>query len=328
VLPTPLSTLLGTDLPIIQGGMSWVSHFNLASAVSNAGGLGVLGAATMDPEELRTEIQAVRVLTDRPFAVNVPLISVRPDGTDTNRALMDVVMDQRVPIVITGAGSAKLFTKELQAAGAIVLHVVPSPSLARKAEAAGVDGVVAESTEAGGHVRAGGLATLSLVPQVVDAVACPVVAAGGIADGRGILAAMALGAAGVQIGTRFVATRECQAHAAYKRALIDAPAEGSALYSRDYHASRGLATEIVVRLVELERTGAPQSEITSLRGRDRARIGCVEGHIDEGICPAGSAVGLVDSELTVADLMAELERGLRSGFDAVERSLDVQRSTD
>ena len=323
---TPLSALLGTDLPIIQGGMAWVSRFELASAVSNAGGLGVLGAATMDPEELRTEIEAVRVLTDRPFAVNVPLICLRPDGSDTTRAMIDVVIAQRVPVVITGAGSARMFTEELQAAGATVLHVVPSPELARKAEAAGVDGLVAESVEAGGHVRADGLATLSLIPQVVDAVSCPVVAAGGIADGRGVLAALALGADGVQIGTRFIATKECEAHAAYKRALIDAPAEGSTVYSRAYHASRGLSTAVVTRLVELERAGAPQSEIAALRGRDRARLGCIEGQIHLGICPAGSGVGLVQEVTSVADVMAELETGMGVGLDTIGRILDAERT--
>ena len=326
MVPTPLTRLLGTPLPIVQGGMAWVSRFGLASAVSEAGGLGVLGAATMDADELRTEIRAVRVLTDRPFGVNVPLICVRPDGSDTTRELLDVVIAERVPVVITGAGSPARHTDELKDGGAVVLHVVPSPALAEKAEAAGVDAVIAESSEAGGHVRPGGLATLSLVPQVVDAVSCPVVAAGGIGDARGVLAALALGADGVQMGTRFVATAECEAHADYKRAVVEAGAEGSPIYCRTHHASRGLATPIVRRLIELEKGGASPEELAALRGRHRAQLGCVEGELEEGICPSGSGVGLVGEVATVADVLAEIADGLAQGIDRLERILDAQRS--
>lgn len=299
--------------------MSWVSRHRLASAVSECGGLGVLGAATMEPEELRAEIAALRARTAAPFAVNLPLVCLRPDGTSVVEELAAVVVEERVPIVITGAGSPARLTARLHAAGALVLHVVPSPELARKAEDAGVDAVVAESCEAGGHVRVGGLATFSLLPQVVDAVRCPVVAAGGIADARGALAAFALGAAGVQMGTRFVATAECEAHEAFKRALVAAGSEDAVLYSRAHHASRGLATPIVRRLVELEGAGASVAELATLRGRHRARLGCVEGDVEEGILPAGSAVGLVREAMPVQQVVDDLVVGLFQGLEALER---------
>jgi len=327
VIATSLTRLLEIELPVIQGGMSWVSHCGLASAVSDAGGLGVLGAATMDPDELAAEIEAMRIMTEQPFGVNVPLICVRPDGSDLTRALIDVVLASAAPIVITGAGSAARYTAELKAAGKTVLHVVPSPELALKAEAAGVDAVVAESNEAGGHVRADGLATLSLVPQVVDAVDCPVVAAGGIADARGVLAALALGAGGAQLGTRFIATAECDAHAAYKRAIVAARAEDSAIYCRTHHASRGLLTQIVKELVERERAGASARELAELRGRHRARLGCIEGELDEGICPVGSGVGLVRDTATVAEVMGEIAADLRRQLIELSHVLDVERST-
>lgn len=313
-MQTPLTRLLGIRLPILQGGMSWVSRHGLAAAVSEAGGLGVLGAATMDPEELREEIGRLRAHTRAPFGVNVPLVLLRPDGGDRVGELIEVVIAERVPIVITGAGSPRRFSADLAAAGCLVGHVVPSAELALKALEAGVHFVVAESNESGGHVRSGGLATLSLVPQVVDAVPCPVAAAGGIVDARGVLAALALGADGAQMGTRLVATRECEAHAAYKRALIEAGPEDAVLYGASPRVSRGLRTEFVRRLIELERGGADPEEIARLRGRDRARLGCLEGFVDEGLLPAGSGVGSVRDLPSVAELLGRIERELEQGI--------------
>jgi len=305
--------------------MSWVSHSSLASAVSAEGGLGVLGAATMEPEELALEIDTLRALTDRPFGVNVPLLCLTPDGADRTPALIDVVCIQRVPVVITGAGSPRRYTAQLHAAGCCVLHVVPSPELAQKAQAAGVDAVIAESTEAGGHIRADGLATMALVPQVADAVSIPVAAAGGIADGRGAVAALALGAEAVQLGTRFVATVECEAHPSFKAAVAAASAEASVIYSRAHHASRALATDIVRQLVQLERGGAPTDEIARLRGRQRARLGCVEGEVEQGILPAGCGVGLISNVKSVAEVFADLKREMRATLDRLEGARDVGR---
>jgi len=305
-----LTRLLGIELPIIQAGMTWVSRHELAAAVSRAGALGVIGSGGMDPDELRGEIRALRRRCSQPFAVNVPLLNVRPDGDDTIvERLMRVVLEERVPIAITSAGTPRTYTARLQDAGAVVLHVVPTVALARKARDAGVDALVAEGFESGGHVRSDGLSTFALVPQVVDAVSLPVVAAGGIADARGVAAALALGADGVQIGTRFIATNECNAHRHFKQALVHADSEGTAVYSRAWHTSRALATPLVKRLVEMEQAGASSEEIRAVRGRDRARRGCIEGDLQEGILPAGAGVGLVHEVLPAAEVVQELARG-------------------
>lgn len=301
-----LTAKLGISVPIIQGGMAWVSGGRLAGAVSAAGGLGVLGSATMDPQVLRAEIRAVRAQTDNPFAVNLPLIGLRADGHDVLGELVEVILAEDVPVVITGAGSPARLTRVFKEAGRMVGHVVPSPRLAVKSYEAGVDFVVAESSEAGGHIRPGGLATLSLVPQVVDAVPLPVVAAGGIADGRGVAAAFALGASAVQIGTRFIATAECEAHPAYKDCVVRGNAEDAVIYGPHGHVSRGLANPAVQRMVDMERAGASTEELRAERGKDRARRGCVEGDVEEGILPSGSGVGLVGEIVTVAELLDEL----------------------
>jgi enoyl-[acyl-carrier protein] reductase II len=187
-------------------------------------------------------------------------------------------------------------------------------ALACKARDAGVDALVAEGYESGGHVRNDGLSTFALVPQIVDAVALPVVAAGGIADARGVAAALALGADGVQIGTRFIATTECNAHRAFKEALVHADSEGTAVYSKAWHTSRALATALVKRLVAMEQAGKSSEEIRALRGRDRARRGCIDGDLEQGILPAGAGVGLVREVLPAAAVVEELARGCERIF--------------
>ena len=321
---TDLTRTIGLSHPIVQGGMAWVSGSRLASAVSAAGGLGVLGAATMDPQELRRHIHAVRERTERPFAVNLPLILLRADGADRVEELAHVILAERPPVVITGAGSPAKWTSTFKEAGLLVGHVVPSARLAQKSHAAGVDFVVAESNEAGGHVRPQGLATLSLVPQVVDAVPIPVVAAGGITDGRGVAAALALGASAVQLGTRFVATQECEAHAAFKQSLVAAGSEDPVLYGPEGKISRGLATPAVQHMVELAREGASAEELRAARGIERARLGCVEGSVEEGILPSGSGVGLVRELPTVAGLMDELMATARGQAEALTERLGAR----
>jgi enoyl-[acyl-carrier protein] reductase II len=330
-----LARILGIDHPILQGGMTWVGRHALAAAVSEAGALGVIGSGGMESEELREEIRALRALTVRSFAVNVPLVDVRPCGDEgVVERMIDVVLDERVPIVVTSAGSPSRFTARLKAAGATVLHVVPSVPLARKAADAGVDAIVAESSESGGHVRSDGLATFSLVPQVVDAVRLPVVAAGGICDARGVAAALALGAEGVQLGTLFVATTECNAHPIFKAALLAAESEGTAVYCRHHHASRALATPAVERLVEMESAGASPAELAAFRGRGRAREGCLLGDVERGILPAGAAVGLVREIRPAGEVVRELVRGfsdvlasMRAAFGAADSaSLAVPRT--
>ena len=316
---TRLTRLLDIRHPIVQGGMAWVSRHQLAAAVSEAGGLGVLGAATMEPAELRAEIEAVRGLTNKPFAVNVPLVIVRPDGCDIVEDLIAVILEEKVPVVITGAGSPDRFTTRLQSAGSSVFHVVPSARLAKKSEAAGCNAVIAESQESGGHIRGSGLSTFSLIPQVVDSVAIPVIAAGGIIDGRGIAAALALGADGAQMGTRFLATTECNAHANYKNAVLTASDEGTLVYGRHRATSRALDTDIVRRLVEMEADSATPEALDQLRGRDRARQGCIEGDLQQGICPSGSAVGSVNQILPVAELIDELVRECHAAGGTLKR---------
>ena len=313
-----LTHLLGIEHPILQGGMTWVSRHALAAAVSEAGALGVIGSGGMEPEELRAEIRSLRGLTVRPYAVNVPLVDVRPSGDDgiVDR-LIEVVLDERVPVVVTSAGSPSRFTPRLKAAGATVIHVVPSVPLARKAADAGVDAIVAESTESGGHIRVDGLATFSLVPQAVDAVAIPVVAAGGICDARGVAAAFALGAHGVQLGTLFIATTECNAHALFKAALLAADAEGTAVYCRNHHASRALSTPAVEHLVRMEAGGATLEDLARFRGRGRAREGCLRGDVDGGILPAGAAVGLVREIRPAGEVVRELVRGFAEQLESM-----------
>jgi enoyl-[acyl-carrier protein] reductase II len=310
MLVNALMHLLGIRHPILQGGMSWISRHELAAAVSEAGALGVIGSGGMDAGELRREIRALRAKTDRPFGVNIPLVNVRPDGDDgmVDR-LVDVVLQECVPVVITGGGTPARYTSLLKDVGTTVLHVVPSVRLALKAQDCGVDAVIAESTEAGGHVAPGGLSTMSLVPQVVDALSIPVVAAGGIADARGVAASLVLGASAAQLGTRFIATAECNAHGAFKQALVDAPPQGTAIYCNAWHAGRALRTPAVDRMVEMESAGLELSEIRTYRGRSRPRRGCVEGDVDSGILPAGSAAGLVRDVQTVAEVVAELTDG-------------------
>ena len=325
---SPLLDLLGIRYPVVQGGMAWVSGSKLATAVSCAGGLGVLGAATMDPEELAEEIRRVRSQTAASFGVNLPLIGLRADGGERVGDLVEVILSEDVPVVITGAGSPARWTRVFKDAGRVVGHVIPSPRMASKANDSGVDFVVAESTEAGGHIRAGGLATMSLVPQVVDAVPIPVVAAGGIADGRGVAAALTLGASAVQLGTRFVATQECEAHAAFKAGLVRAEGEDAVLYGPPGFLSRGLNTPPVRRMVEMAEEGASSDELRRVRGTDRARRGCVDGEVEQGILPSGSGVGLVRGLPTVSELIEQLMHDARKQLEAASTLADKGLESD
>lgn len=306
-----LLQILQVDVPLIQGGMTWVSRHELAAAVSEAGGLGVIGAGGMDARELREEIQLMKGLTDRSFGVNVPLINVKPgSGKDGPTTLMEATLEEGVPVVITAAGSPSVWTHRIHETGAAVLHVVPSREFAIKCEDAGVDVIVAEGLDAGGHVSVGGPSTASLIPQVVESVLIPVVAAGGIADARGVADAMALGAHGVQVGTRFICTLECNAHEAFKRALLDAGSDGTGVYSIQRHASRALRTPAVQTMIDMDESGATSEEVLVFRGRDRAYQGCVLGNIEDGILPAGTGVGLVQEVMPAGEVVRELARGL------------------
>ena len=253
-MKTRITQLLGIKYPVIQGGMAWVAEHHLAAAVSEAGGLGLLGGANAPGEVIREEIRKTRKLTDKPFGVNVMLMS--PHAQDVAR----VVVEESVSVVTTGAGNPEKFMEEWKRAGIKVIPVVASVALAKRMERSGADGVVAEGYESGGHI--GEATTMTLVPQVADAVSIPVIAAGGIADGRGLAAALMLGAEAVQMGTRFVAAREAVVHENYKKRIIQAKDIDTAVTGRSHgHPIRCLRNQMTRESLQLEREGNPFEEL-------------------------------------------------------------------
>lgn len=305
-LPTPLTRLLGIRYPIIQGGMVWTAGAKLAVAVSEAGALGVLGAGSMKPDGLRQAIRDVRRGTAAPFGVNIPLMR------EDRLALVGVCEEEHVGIVITSSGDPRALTARFTEAGCTVLHVVATVKHARKAADAGCHAVIAEGFEAGGHNGVDEITTLTLVPQVVDAVRVPVVAAGGIADGRGMAAALALGASGVQLGTRFAATAESDAHAVYKQQVVDATDRDTVLTMRGLMPVRMLRTPFTLQAVEAERRGATREELLALLGRKRERLGISEGNVDEGMFEAGQSAGLVHDIPPAADVVRRIMEEYRT----------------
>ncbi|MEY3692796.1 MAG: hypothetical protein RL157_120, partial [Bacteroidota bacterium] len=273
---TRLTQLLGIEHPIIQGGMIWCSGWELAAAVSNAGGLGTLGSGSMYPDELRAQLASLRAATDRPFAVNLPMLY--PNIAEHLQSCIDF----DVPVVITSAGNPKLHTPWLKERGRTVLHVVASSTFAVKAEAAGVDAVIAEGFEAGGHNGRDETTTMVLVPAVVDAVSIPVVAAGGISDGRSMAAALMLGAEGVQMGSRFVATPEASAHEAFKREVLQAGEGDTQLTLKELAPVRLLKNPFYAEVAAAYARGAQPEELAALLGRGRAKKGMREGDLVEG----------------------------------------------
>lgn len=290
--PVPFSDrriqeLFNIEIPIIQAGMVWVSGAKLAAAVSEAGGLGLIGSGSMKPDLLREHIRTAKTQTTKPFGVNIPLL--RGDADE----LVQVVLDEKVPIVFSSAGSPRKYTPLLQQKGCKVVHVVPSVKFAKKVEDAGCDAVVAEGFEAGGHNGIDMVTTMALVPQVVDAISIPVIAAGGIADGRGIAAALMLGAAGVQIGTRFAATVESSAHEKYKQALLDADDTATDFALLKIGPARMIRNQWTMRVREAEAKGATKEDLVQLLGNKRERLGIFEGDSDEGQMEAGQGAGLI-----------------------------------
>ena len=300
-----ICSLLGIEYPIIQGGMVWCSGWRLAAAVSNAGGLGLLGAGSMHPETLREHIRRCQAATDRPFGVNVPLMYPEID------TIMQLMVDEGVKIMFVSAGSPRKWTGWLKDRGVTVVHVVASSAFARKAEQAGVDAIVAEGFEAGGHNGREETTTLCLIPAVRQATTLPLIAAGGIATGEGILAAQALGAEGVQIGTRFALTEESSAAQAFKEHCLSL-AEGDTRLLLHQLAPTRLARGTFRTLVEeAERRGASKDELRELLGRGRAKRGIFEGDLEEGELEIGQAASLLQGKgiQTVAQVMQELIDG-------------------
>lgn len=296
MLTTAITRLLGIRHPILQGGMAWVGTAELAAAVSEAGGLGIVGAGSRPADWVRDQIRQVRQRTSLPFGVNVLLIS--PHAAD----IVQVVIDESVPVVTTGAGTPGPFMPALKARGIRVLPVVASVALAKRLERMGADGFVAEGMESGGHI--GELTTLVLVPQVVDAVRVPVVAAGGIADGRGLAAALALGAQGVQMGTRFVASTECIAHQAYKDKIIAARDRSTvATGYRLGHPVRALENRFTRQFAEMEeRREITEADLIEF-GTGRMRLGSIEGDVDNGSLMCGQIAGLIGEVKTCRQIV-------------------------
>lgn len=301
---TRLTQLLNIEYPIIQGGMVWVSNWRLAAAVSNAGGLGQIGSGSMDWEQIRENIRTVREHTDKPWGLNIPMM--RPDFEDICR----IGLEEGARIFTTSAGNPMKAAPLLKRDDTIIIHVVPSVKGARKAQDAGFNAVVCEGYEAGGHDGLDEICTIALTPQVASAVDIPVVAAGGIADGRGIAAALVLGAEGVQMGTRFVATVECNAHENFKRKLVEAPDNGTIITGRKMNMLRSLRNAFTVRMAEAERNGASAEELLRIIGdeHNRAELGMIEGNADEGVFEAGQSSGLVHDIPTVAELFEHLKQ--------------------
>ena len=297
-MQTEVTKLLGIEYPIIQGGMAWVAEYHLASAVSNAGGLGLIGAASAPADWVREQVKKAKELTDKPFGVNIMLMSPYADE------VAEIVAEEGVKVVTTGAGNPEKYMKMWKEAGVKVIPVVASVALAKRMERSGADAVVAEGCEAGGHI--GESTTMVLVPQVADAVNIPVIAAGGIADGRGIAAAFMLGAKGVQMGTHFVVTEESQVHDNYKERIIKARDIDSRVTGRTTgHPVRALRNEMTKQYIELENKGASFEELEhlTLGGLRRA---VVDGDVVNGSVMAGQIAGMVKSKMSCKELIDKL----------------------
>lgn len=299
-LETRITSLFGIRYPIVQAGMVWTAGQKLAVAVSEAGGIGLIGAGSMKPDLLREQIRKARSRTYRPFGVNIPLS--RADAEE----LIQATIDEGVKIVVTSSGHPLKFTGRLKKAGCTVVHVIAAVKHALKAHAAGCDAVVAEGFEAGGHNGIDEITTLTLVPQVRDAVPIPVIAAGGIADGRGMAAALALGADGVQVGTRFAATEEASAHALYKELVVRAGDSDTILTLRTITPVRMIKTPFALKAAKAEREGTGAEELDALLGHHRERLGIFEGNLEEGMFEAGQSAGLVREILPAGEVIRRM----------------------
>lgn len=308
---TTLCDLLQIKYPVIQGGMAWISDATLAAAVSNAGGLGVIAGGNAEKHIVAEQIRQIKSLTDKPYALNIMLLSPYADD------IIELAIEMRVPIVITGAGSPGKYIDSLKSHGIKVLPVVPSVALAKRMEGLGVDAVIVEGTEAGGHV--GELTTMALVPQVVDSVNLPVVAAGGIADGRGMAAAFMLGACGVQVGTRFLVADECTVHSAYKDMVIEAKDTSSVVTGRSTgHPVRILKNKLYRQYNALEKSGASPEEIEAL-GAGALRKAAVLGDVVYGSVMAGQVAGLIRKRESCDAIIQDLVEGCKQSFSLGKR---------
>ena len=295
-----ITTLFNIKYPIIQAGMIWNSGWRLASAASNSGILGLIGAGSMYPEVLREHIQKCKAATDQPFGVNVPMLY--PNITE----IMDIIVEEDVKIVFTSAGNPKTWTTWLQDKGITVVHVVSSVKFALKAQAAGVDAIVAEGFEAGGHNGRDETTTLTLIPMVKEQLQIPLIAAGGIATGKAMLACMILGADGVQVGSRFVASEESSAHQAFKQVVVDAKEGDTQLTLKELAPVRLIKNKFYNDLQELYKTAPTPEQLKELLGRARAKRGMFEGDLEDGELEIGQIAGLIHDVKPVAEIVAEI----------------------
>jgi enoyl-[acyl-carrier protein] reductase II len=299
-LKNRITSLFGIDFPVIQAGMIWCSGWRLASAVSNAGGLGLLGAGSMTPELLEEHIRKCKAATDKPFGVNIPLLFSRVDKQ------FEIVIREGVKIVFTSAGNPSTWTPFLKQHGITVVHVVANVKSAIKCERSGVDAIVAEGFEAGGHNGKEETTTLTLIPLIRQATAMPLIAAGGIATGRGLLAVMALGAEGAQIGSRFVASAESSAHHAFKQRILETGDGGTSLAMKKVMPVRLIRNAFCEKMHQMEESGASPEELMELLGKGRAKSGMFEGALDEGELEIGQVAAIIDQIKPAGEIVHEI----------------------
>ena len=298
--PNRITELFGIQYPVIAGGMVWCSGWRLAAAVSNAGGLGLLGAGSMHPETLIEHIDKMNAATDKPWGINIPLMYPEIDR------LIEIIIEKGVKIVFTSAGSPKKYTARFHEAGIKVAHVVSSSKFAKKCEEAGVDAVVAEGFEAGGHNGREETTTLALIPQVRDAISLPLIAAGAIGSGKAMLAATALGAEGVQIGTLFAVSEESSASDAFKQLCVDLGEDGTMLALKKISPTRLIKNELFAKIAEAENRGAEADELRELLGRAASKRGIFEGDLEHGELEIGQIASTIKEVKPVAQIMHEL----------------------
>jgi enoyl-[acyl-carrier protein] reductase II len=295
-----ITDLFGIQYPLIQGGMIWNSGWRLASAVSNAGGLGLIGAASMYPEVLVEHVQKCKKATDKPFGVNIPMLYPNIEEH------MKTIVDYKVPIVFTSAGNPKLWTAHLKKHNVKVVHVVSSVKFALKAQDAGVDAIVAEGFEAGGHNGREETTTLTLIPMVKEKLKVPLIAAGGIGTGRGMLAAMVLGADGVQVGSRFAASEESSAHQLFKQAIVEANEGDTVLTLKELAPVRLIKNKFYNQLAELYQTSPTPEQLKELLGRARAKRGMFEGDLEDGELEIGQISGLIHDIKPAGQIVSDM----------------------
>ena len=306
-----ITSLFGIEYPIIQAGMIWASGWRLASAVSNAGGLGLIGAGSMYPQVLREHIQKCQQATDKPFGVNIPMLY--PDIEQ----LMEIIIELGVKIVFTSAGNPKTWTSHLKEKGITVVHVVSSVRFAKKAEEAGVDAIVAEGFEAGGHNGRNETTTLTLIPSVREHISVPLIAAGGIGTGAAMLAVMVLGADGVQVGSRFVASHEASSHERFKQLVVEAGEGATQLTLKELAPVRLLKNKFYQDIQRAYEQGAGMEELKSLLGRARAKKGMFEGDMEEGELEIGQVASLIHEILPASEIVENLLEEFETARKAV-----------